>query len=118
MFERYDESADDATELMLGSGGQLIAFTSGKQAHKMACYLIGKSPVEVILTAYTFDLASLVIALCEANLAKRIWQERNPAFADTPKRSSLVAWQRQLDYHQPRDGYGYSLGFCCSQRAC
>jgi uncharacterized small protein (DUF1192 family) len=71
LFEDYEVGAQDATKLMPYVGGELVAFMSGKEAHKMACYLTKKSTKKdlVQMLAYTFDLSDLSEALVDA--AKR-----------------------------------------------
>jgi len=61
----YDQHAEEAAELLV-NGGRIHSILSSKQAQKMGIFLLGKAKVRAILTAFTFDLLTVSIALKEA----------------------------------------------------
>jgi len=68
LFSGYDETAEDASALMLNGGGTLVSLMSGKQTQKMGVYLLRKATFRGVLTAYTFDLDIITEASKEAAL--------------------------------------------------
>jgi len=61
----YDESAEEAADIMI-NGGKLLSVMSAKQAQKMAAFLLGRVKERAILTAFTLDLLVLCSALSAA----------------------------------------------------
>ena len=68
LFEQYEETAEEASEL-LPAGGRLLALMSAKQAQKMALYLLEKAQHFACLTAYTLDLLVLTEALVQTSMS-------------------------------------------------
>jgi len=66
LFSGYDETAEDASALMLNGGGTLVSLMSGKQTQKMGVYLLSKATFRSVLTAFTFDLDIITEASKEA----------------------------------------------------
>ena len=66
MFEGYDKTADNAADINLEGSGRVICEMSSKQTLKFAIRMIDKATHEVVLTAYTFDVAALVETLSNA----------------------------------------------------
>ena len=86
MFRGYDPGADNAAELFFGGLGRILAIMPGKATHKLALFMIGKSISEIILTAFTFDLADMVDALnaaCQRGVKVKVLVDRSHALSGT-----------------------------------
>ena len=80
MFEGYDKTADNAADINLEGSGRVIAEMGSKQTFKFAIRMIDKASHEVVLTAYTFDVAALVEALGNAasrGVQVKVYVDRN-----------------------------------------
>ena len=86
MFRGYDPGADNAAELFFGGLGRILAIMPGKVTHKLALFMIGNSMSEIILTAFTFDLADLVDALnaaCQRGVRVKVLVDKSHALSGT-----------------------------------
>ena len=86
MFEGYDKTADNAADIRLEGSGRVIAEMGSKQTLKFALHMIDKASHEVVLTAYTFDVAALVEALGNAasrGVQVKVYVDRNHSLMGT-----------------------------------
>ena len=86
MFQGYDQNADNAAELFYGGLGRILAIMPSKVTHKLALFMIGRSLSDIILTAFTFDLADMVDALnaaCQRGVKVKVLVDRSHALSGT-----------------------------------
>ena len=86
MFEGYDKTADNAADINLEGSGRVIAEMGSKQTLKFAIRMIDKASHEVVLTAYTFDVAAVVEALSKAasrGVQVKVYVDRDHALRGT-----------------------------------
>ena len=86
MFQGYDQNADNAAELFYGGLGRILAIMPSKATHKLALFMIGRSLSDIVLTAFTFDLADMVDALnaaCQRGVKVKVLVDRSHALSGT-----------------------------------
>ena len=86
MFEGYDKTADNAADINLEGSGRDIAEIGSKQTLKFALRMINQASHEVVLTAYTFDVAAVVEALGNAasrGVQVKVYVDRDHALRGT-----------------------------------